>query len=84
MFYVHAPLGPFSSGAVDYLVYIGCPIPTATSGLLLRYSVLLEHCHTTLTHFHLIYGCFGAAVAELSMPYRAENIYALTLKGRIL
>ena len=84
MFYPCAPLGPLSSGAVDYLVCIGCPIPTAASGLLLCYNVLLGHRHTTLTCLRLICGCFGAAVVELSRPYRAENIYALTLKRRIL
>ena len=84
MLYSRALLGPFSSGAVDNLVYIGSPRPTATSGLLLRYSILLEHRHTILMHLRLIYGCFGAAAAELSMPYRVENIYALTLKRRIL
>ena len=84
MLYSRALLGPFSSGAVDNLVYIGSPRPTATSGLLLRYSILLEHRHTILTQLRLIYGCFGAAAAELSMPYRVENIYALTLKRRIL
>lgn len=61
MLYSRALLGPFSSGAVDNLVYIGSPRPTATSGLLLRYSILLEHRHTILMHLRLIYGCFGAA-----------------------